>query len=208
MKRRMIKMTDLAPHGGCNWTGCRECFPETQSIEINEEKTMNENDQVTTALELRAFREALGLSRADVEDHTGLASSVVWRAEQPTRKVTPEQFAKILGFLTNVNTTGKQPCCGKKSGKKVKPQTLASFDEGFTNELKAQRDEARAALAQAKSDLHDALTGAQALVDQTVAQHDAWKADLLKFIDEQIITAKAKKQALAGLKAVELRVAS
>lgn len=25
---RSIAMTSLAPHGGCNWQGCTECFPE------------------------------------------------------------------------------------------------------------------------------------------------------------------------------------
>ncbi len=25
-------MTRLAPHGGCNWRGCQECFPEAKLI--------------------------------------------------------------------------------------------------------------------------------------------------------------------------------
>lgn len=26
-------MTELAPHGGCNWKGCQECFPREQRSE-------------------------------------------------------------------------------------------------------------------------------------------------------------------------------
>lgn len=34
-------MTELAPHGGCNWKGCRECFPD---LGENTENTENTED--------------------------------------------------------------------------------------------------------------------------------------------------------------------
>lgn len=48
---------------------------------------------------IRAFREHLNLSRRDVEQHTGLSSSAVWRAEQDGKQVMPEVSAKIVEFL-------------------------------------------------------------------------------------------------------------
>jgi len=36
-------MTELAPHGGCNWSGCQVCFPQQPKTEGN---TMNPYDML------------------------------------------------------------------------------------------------------------------------------------------------------------------
>lgn len=68
--------------------------PETQNTD---ELVIDNMPEDPTAL--RMFRESLGLSRRMVEVGTGLSGSVVWRAEQPNRKITPEQFMAIYTFL-------------------------------------------------------------------------------------------------------------
>ena len=145
---------------------------------------------VTNATELRAFREHLGLSRADVEDHTGLASSVVWRAEQPTRQVKPEQFTKIYNFLIEVDGGGKPECCGKKSGKKAAKLSASEDSQVQHQQIAALQAE----LKITKTALETGMNGAAALHKLLVTTRATLEAE--------IAAAKAKKASTAALKRV------
>lgn len=34
----MAKLARLAPHGGCNWSGCVTCFPEQNQVAKNRDE--------------------------------------------------------------------------------------------------------------------------------------------------------------------------
>lgn len=96
------------------------------------------------AVQLRSVRENLGLSRADVTKATGLSDSIVWRAEQPHRKVTREQFTQIWDYLMGVDSDAiAKP-------KKQKKQKSTSSDDAHSHKLTEVRTAVLEALETAK----------------------------------------------------------
>lgn len=177
------------------------------------ETTASTTRQFTPA-QLRDERESLGLSRHDVEDHTGLASSVVWRAEQSTRKITDEQYALIAEFFRQVKAMGKPAYCGKKI-KKISASVDSQILHQRLTAAQAKIKDLEAALAEAnaKADLLGAncaglhATGVK-LQEELDELRQSMKvtdgpevlSDLTKLVETKLAEAKAKKASTAALK--------
>lgn len=146
-------IVDIARDGDVRWQ-------EVSKIEFIRKGETVEAPVATeniTALGIRVVRDSLGLSRRDVERGTGLAGSVVWRAEQDGKTVTDEQRRAIWNFLTAfkiANPTGKsKPVAKKQSVKKTSDGVAAVLAK---QELERLQEVIEAAIAELDKQITEA----------------------------------------------------
>lgn len=122
------------------------------TVESNTEDLVEETTAAPAAI--REFREELGLSRKDVEKHTELSSSVVWRSEQTEGKpVTAEQRTKIWDFLIAVDSDDEYRAIVKpaKTPKPTTSQAPTVDVTKYVNFISELDDAIKAAIAERKA---------------------------------------------------------
>lgn len=112
--------------------------------------------EIIAAEAIRTLRTELGLSRHDVEQHTGLSGSAVWRAEQPEKQVMPEVADKIWAFLTTV-AQGEI-----KIEKKAKKTQKTSTDNPTAQQWMDETWKLRKIIAEAHTEVLEQIKAAQA----------------------------------------------
>lgn len=110
----------------------------------------------------REFRERLGLSRREVQEGTALAGSVIWRAEQDGKTVTPEQRTAIWDYL--VNFEGEFPSGKPVTVKKGKQPKVVKPGKSDQSELLEQTQQQLVAMTTERNTLLGVFTEVEALV--------------------------------------------
>jgi transcriptional regulator with XRE-family HTH domain len=120
--------------------------PVDENGEWTHDGTLETVDATTlTGRPLRVFRESLGLSRRDVEQGTGYAGSVIWRAEQDGKVVTDEQRETIWRFLLAYRVEHPQGKVGtSKNPRPTNEQAISAVAERRKIALEAIRELASA----------------------------------------------------------------
>lgn len=112
--------------------------------------------EIITPEAIRTLRTELGLSRHDVEQHTGLSGSAVWRAEQSEKQVMPEVSNKIYTFLVAV-TLGEI-----KIEKKAKKTKQTRTDDATTQQWMDETWKLRKLISEAHTEVLGQIKAAQA----------------------------------------------